>query len=72
MPPATPPDDRLTEIEIKLSYAEDLLDTLNQQVARQQDLIDLLVEEVRRLRQQPADAADLRLGHPRDDRPPHY
>ena len=30
------PDDRLTELEIKASYADDLLDQLNHIVARQQ------------------------------------
>src|SRR3990167_2897686 len=33
---------RLTELEIKASYADDLLDTLNQLVARQQEQIELL------------------------------
>lgn len=72
MPPAPPLDDRLTEIEIKLSYAEDLLDTLNQQVARQQALIDQLLQELRLLRQHPADAPDLGMRNPHDERPPHY
>ena len=63
---------RLTELEIKLSYTEDLLDTLNQLVATQQDQIDLLLREVARLRQQGGGeslAAPLNL---RDELPPHY
>ncbi|MCU0763352.1 MAG: SlyX family protein [Hydrogenophaga sp.] len=67
-----PTDERLMQLEIKISYAEDMLDTLNAQVARQQDQIDLLLREVVRLRQQD-------LGHtpgapptPRDELPPHY
>jgi SlyX protein len=72
MPPEHPLDDRLTEIEIKLSYAEDLLDTLNQQVARQQALIDQLVTQLRALRQQPAESPPLEARNLRDELPPHY
>jgi len=37
---------RITELEIKLSYTEDLLDTLNALVARQQQDISTLLREV--------------------------
>ena len=63
-------DRRLTDLEIKASYAEDLLDTLNRTIFRQQELIDMLLREVRALRQQGA-----ATGGPhqlRDDLPPHY
>lgn len=63
---------RLTELEIKLSYADDLLDTLNQQVAQQQQIIDLLVAEVRRMRQQHAEEASPTFRSLRDELPPHY
>lgn len=63
-------DKRLTDLEIKSSYAEDLLDSLNQTVIRQQAQIDLLVREVRHLREQASEAAG-RRGLP-DDLPPHY
>ncbi|MEZ5701680.1 MAG: SlyX family protein [Burkholderiaceae bacterium] len=46
---------RITELEIKLSYTEDLLDTLNGMVARQQQDMDWLLREVARLRQQGGD-----------------
>ena len=66
-------DRRLTELEIKASLAEDLLETLNALVGRQQEAIAMLVREVARLRQQqgPTDAD----GPPpslRDELPPHY
>lgn len=74
-PPSSPPDSelRLTELEIKLSFTEDLVDHLNRQVARQQDAIDWLLQEVRRLREQAASGD----GTPtfrslRDELPPHY
>jgi len=66
-------EQRLTDLEIKASYADDLLDTLNALVARQQEQIDLLLREVSRLRQRGGD--DGQSAVPRDARdelPPHY
>jgi SlyX protein len=66
-------DDRITELEIKLAYAEDLLEQLNMTVYRQQQRIDLLQEELRLLNsrlenlgssQEPTDL--------REEIPPHY
>jgi SlyX protein len=77
MPTPTPPDatrqdQRLTELEIKASYTEDLLDTLNALVARQQEQIDLLLREVGRQRQQNADDGTAAPRNLRDELPPHY
>lgn len=63
---------RLTELEIKLAFAEDLVEELNHTVARQQEQINLLQDELRALFQQmqqiaPAEKTDLR-----EDIPPHY
>lgn len=70
------PDDateqRLTELEIKASFADDLLDTLNQLVARQQEQIELLLREVSRLRQRGEPQAAPAAHNPRDELPPHY
>lgn len=61
---------RLTNLEIKASFAEDLVDELNRLVARQQDQIDQLRRAVSELRQQaPADPAPRNL---REELPPHY
>jgi SlyX protein len=70
------PDDRvqqrLTELEIKASYAEDTLDRLNDVIVRQQAQIDALVRELALLHQQ-APAADAPVFRSlRDDLPPHY
>ena len=70
--PGTDTEQRLTELEIKASYADDLLDTLNQLVARQQALIDLLLREVGRLRQQGDPQAAPVVRNLRDELPPHY
>jgi SlyX protein len=80
MDPTDPTDDlrrRLTALETKACFADDLLDHLNAQVAAQQDQIDLLLREVRRLRQQQAagDGSDDASGSfrsLRDELPPHY
>lgn len=66
-------EQRLIDLEIKMGFMEDLLDNLNELVARQQQHIDLLVREVTRLRQMQEDSG----GSPafrslRDELPPHY
>ena len=70
--PESSVEQRLVALEIKASYADDWLDTLNRLVARQQDQIDRLTAEVRQLRQQasPPDASAWRSL--RDELPPHY
>ncbi|MEJ8857243.1 SlyX family protein [Variovorax robiniae] len=65
-------DRRLNELEIKASYAEDLLDQLNMVIYRQQQQIDSLVEQVALLRQQGAEAAAGGPRNLRDELPPHY
>lgn len=65
-------DHRLTELEIKASYAEVLLDRLNEVVVRQQAQIDLLLREVAQLRREQPDG-DVRVVRSlRDELPPHY
>lgn len=68
-------DARLNELEIKLSYLEDLVETLNQTVIRQERLIDLLQSQFRLLHQQmqaDADSGAGVRGDLREDIPPHY
>lgn len=65
-------EQRLTELEVKASFTEDLLDQLDQVIVRQQEQIDQLVRELAQLRQQPGDEGS---GGPRpasEDLPPHY
>ena len=72
MDPTQQTEQRLTELEIKASFSEDLLDQLNQIIVRQQQQIDSLVREVAHLRQSSTDGG---LGAPRNLRdvlPPHY
>lgn len=63
---------RVTELEVKLSFAEDTVEALNTTVFRQQQQIEALSEALRALREQ------LQSGHGaepralRDEIPPHY
>jgi SlyX protein len=63
---------RLTELEIKASFSEDLLDQLNQVIIRQQQQIDALLREVTQLRQQMPEAGPTGFSRAGDDLPPHY
>lgn len=63
----------MAEIEAKLTLSEDLLETLNITVYRQQQHIDRLQQEVRALRDQvEAASAASEPRTPADDVPPHY
>lgn len=64
---------RLTELEIKASYADDLLEQLNMTIYRQQQQIDALVQQVAQLRLQSQTAGqDGTPRNLRDELPPHY
>ena len=63
---------RLTELEIKASYTEDLLDRLNEVVVRQQQQIDRLEREVAGLRRQADEAPATSFRSLRDELPPHF
>ena len=63
---------RIEELEVKLAYSEDLLDTLNTTVFRQQQQIDLLQEQLRMLRKQFNDSLPGEQRSLRDEIPPHY
>ena len=65
-------DQRLTDLEIKATYTEDLLEQLDLIIARQQQQIDLLQREVAELRQPAADATQPPERSLRDDLPPHF
>lgn len=66
-------EDRLIRIETKVCFSEDLLDTLNRTIFRQQQQIDRLNEVVRRMH---AQLSELRASggsnDPVDEVPPHY
>jgi SlyX protein len=65
-------DERLAQLEIKLSYLDDLVETLNAMVARQHDQIAMLIHEVSQLRQRNDDPQPAGFRSLRDELPPHY
>jgi len=72
MEPSAQVEQRLTDLEIKASFTEDLVDQLNEVIVRQQAQIDALLRELAQLRRDmpAADAAAPRSL--RDELPPHY
>jgi SlyX protein len=64
-------EQRLTDLEIKASFGEDLLDQLNAVIVRQQEDIAYLLRELAKLRQQQPQAGSS-LSNPVDELPPHY
>lgn len=65
-------DERITELEIKASFTEDLIEQLDQVIIRQQTQIDLLIKEVTELRHANADSGSTTTRNLRDDLPPHF
>jgi SlyX protein len=65
-------DKRITELEVKLAFAEDLLDSLNNTVYRQQERIEQLERVVRDLRQLILQSIPTEQRSLRDEIPPHY
>lgn len=65
-------EDRVTRLEERSAFAEDLAERLNEVIVRQQDQIDLLVRELARLKQQAASSEAPGFRSLREELPPHY
>ena len=65
-------ENQLTEIEIKLTQMEDLVETLNLTVFRHQEQILQLQQQLQGLSQQLQEMALSDLRGPNDETPPHY
>ncbi|QDL36655.1 SlyX family protein [Rhodoferax sediminis] len=65
-------EQRLTDLEIKATFTEDLLEQLDQVIVRQQQQIDLLIREIGHLRQPATDGQPGAARNLRDELPPHY
>jgi SlyX protein len=63
---------RLEELETKLAFAEDLIETLNQTVIRQQRQMDSLQEQLRLLHREIRDSRPEGSASLREEIPPHY
>jgi SlyX protein len=65
-------EQRLVDLEVKVGFAEDLLEQLNQALFRQQQLLDTLTREVANLRRRIPDADEGVARAPDELPPPHY
>jgi SlyX protein len=67
---------RLADLEIRVNAAEDLVDTLNHTIFRQQQQLDLLQAQLRHLHRQLSSASESNASSAprdlRDEIPPHY
>lgn len=72
MNPTTHTEQRITELEIKASFAEDQLDQLDKVIVRQQQQIDALIREITSLRQQAPESGAGISRNLREELPPHF
>ncbi|WP_114636670.1 SlyX family protein [Polynucleobacter necessarius] len=63
-------DERITNLEIKLSFTEDLIEKLNETVYKQQQQIEFLYRELKAVKEQASSSGD--GGSLKDEIPPHY
>jgi SlyX protein len=64
-------DERITNLEIKLSFTEDLIEKLNETIYKQQQQIEFLYRELKAIKEQ-ASSAGGGGGSLKDEIPPHY
>ena len=66
-------DERITEVEIRLTHIEDTLDVLNQTIIGQHKLIDQLQLQISILEKKLKAAATSNIAHESEETPPpHY
>ena len=66
-------EDRVTELEIRLTHLEDTIDVLNRMVIEQHDLIDQLQLQITILEKKLKAASESNIAHEKDETPPpHY
>ena len=64
-------EDRITNLEIKLSFTEDVIEKLNRTIYKQQQQIEFLYRELKAIKEQ-ASASGSGGGNLKDEIPPHY
>ena len=64
-------EERITNLEIKLSFTEDLIEKLNETVYKQQQQIEFLYRELKTIKEQ-ASSSGGGGGSLKDEIPPHY
>ena len=66
---SNPTEDRITNLEIKLSFTEDLIEKLNETIYKQQQQIEFLYRELKAIKEQAGSGG---AGSLKDEIPPHY
>ena len=64
-------EERITNLEIKLSFTEDLIERLNETVYKQQQQIEFLYRELKAIKEQ-ASSSSGGGANSQDEIPPHY
>lgn len=64
-------EERITNLEIKLSFTEDLIEKLNETVYKQQQQIEFLYRELKAIKEQ-ASSSGGGGASSQDEIPPHY
>ena len=67
-------EERVTNLEIKLSFTEDLIEKLNETVYKQQQQIEFLYRELKAIKEQASSSGSGGgdSGSLKDEIPPHY
>lgn len=63
-------EERITNLEIKLSFTEDLIEKLNETVYKQQQQLEFLYRELKAIKEQASSGGG--GGSLKDEIPPHY
>ena len=66
---SNPTEDRITNLEIKISFTEDLIEKLNETIYKQQQQIEFLYRELKAIKEQAGSGGSGSLS---DEIPPHY
>ena len=64
--------ERIDELEAKLAFAEDMIESLNLTVFRQQEQLDLMQQQIRLLHEHLQAVTPKEERNLRDEIPPHY
>ena len=65
-------EERITNLEIKLSFTEDLIENLNETVYKQQQQIEFLYRELKAIKEQASSSGGGGGASSQDEIPPHY
>ncbi len=65
-------EQRMEDLEVRITYLESTVDELNQVVIKQQDQIDLLRQELKRQKQQLEQGVEFVRPLSEETPPPHY